>query len=226
MARSSTRSLGPSSPLPDISSIKSLARLSPLPAKFYLQDTLTIAEKLIGKGLVVGSGETLTISQVVEVEAYLADRDPASHAFRGLTKRNWPMFESGGTCYVYLSYGINYCMNVSTQGKGVGEAILFRALRPLYGIEIIKRRRHKIQAERGLLSGPGKITLGLGIGLEMNGRSFFAPDFKIVDLTGTVESPSVVRDRRIGISKAVEEPWRFLAKDSPYVSVKPMSRAV
>ncbi len=223
MAKSSTRLLAPSSPLPDISAIKKLAKLPPLPAKFYLQDTLVIAEKLIGKGLIVGRGNELTITQVVEVEAYLADRDPASHAFRGVTKRNWPMFEAGGTCYVYLSYGINYCMNVSTQGKGVGEAILFRALRPLYGLETIKRRRHKIQTELGLLSGPGKITLGLGIGPKMNGRSFFDPDFKIVDLGTAVETPEVIRDRRIGISKATDEPWRFLAKESPYISVKPSS---
>lgn len=221
MARSSTRLLAPSSPLPDLSAIKKLAKLPPLPAKFYLQDTLVVAEKLIGKGLVVGRGDDLTITQIVEVEAYLADRDPASHAFRGVTKRNWPMFEPGGTCYVYLSYGINYCMNVSTQGKGVGEAILFRALRPLYGLEAIKKRRHKIHTELGLLSGPGKITLGLGIGPERNGRSFFDPDFKIVDLGKAIERPEVIRDRRIGISKATHEPWRFLAKESPYLSVKP-----
>lgn len=224
MAKSSTRLLAPNSP-PDISAIKKLANLPPLPAKFYLQDTLTIAEKLIGKGLVVGSRNELTITQIVEVEAYLADRDPASHAFRGLTKRNWPMFEKGGTCYVYLSYGINYCMNVSTQGPGVGEAILFRALKPLYGLEVIKKRRHKIQTELGLLSGPGKITLGLGIGPEMNGRTFFDSDFKIVDLGKAVERPEVTHTTRIGISKAVEEPWRFLAKDSPYVSVKPILRS-
>lgn len=208
----------PSSPRAEIARLRKLANRKPLPKSFYLQDTLVVAEQLIGKGIVVGEGDSLVIAQIVEVEAYLASRDPASHAFRGVTKRNWPMFENGGTCYVYLSYGINYCMNVSTQGKGVGEAILFRALKPLYGLEVIKKRRHKIQTELGLLSGPGKITLGLGIGPEMNGRSFFDPNFKIVDLGDEVEQWEVARTARIGISKAVEKPWRFIAKDSPYIS--------
>jgi DNA-3-methyladenine glycosylase len=218
MAKSSTRLRAPSSPQLDLARFRSLFQLPPLPKSFYLQDTLTVAEELIGKGLIVGKGTSLVVTQIVEVEAYLGTRDPASHAYRGLTKRNWPMFEEGGTCYVYLSYGINYCMNVSTQGKGIGEAVLLRALRPLYGLELIKQRRHKIQTELGLLSGPGKITLGLGIGPEMNGRTFFEPDFKIVDLGDLVEKPKIAKTPRIGISKAAERPWRFIAKGSLYVS--------
>lgn len=192
----------------------SLLDRPPLPESFYLRPTLTVARELIGKGLVVGR----SLVEVVEVEAYLGEKDPASHAYRGLTKRNWAMFESGGTCYVYLSYGINHCMNVSTGAKGVGEAVLIRAARPILGLPQIKKRRLKIRTDHQLLNGPGKITLGLGVRPSFNGRMFFEADFKFVDLKGYLVPVPVATTPRIGITKAADKPWRFVAKDSAWLS--------
>lgn len=210
------RSHAPSSPAEN--SFESLHLLPPLPETFFLQDTLKVARALIGKGLVVGRGQSRVVVELVEVEAYLGGKDPASHAFRGLTKRNWPMFERGGTCYVYLSYGINYCMNVSTRGEGQGEAVLLRAARPLWGWDLIRERRPRAKKETDLLSGPGKLTLGLAIGPEANGRSFFQSDFKFIDLSSSIPRPKVIRTPRIGITKAADKLWRFVDSQSPFRS--------
>src|SRR5262249_12525637 len=134
----------------------------PLSPGFFLRKTVRVAHELLGKGLFVRQRETTMLVEIVEVEAYLGGADPASHAYRGPTPRNRAMFERGGTCYVYLSYGINYCMNVATQGKGKGEAILFRAAAPLLGRDaMLKNRRvendHGGITDRILLSGPGKL---------------------------------------------------------------------
>ncbi|MCB0360779.1 MAG: DNA-3-methyladenine glycosylase, partial [Bdellovibrionales bacterium] len=107
--------------------------LAPLPTEFFLQKTEVVARKLLGKVLLRVLGESVLAARIVEVEAYLGSDDPASHAYRGPSKRNQSMFLAGGTCYVYLSYGVHYCMNVATGKPGVGEAVLLRALEPLEG---------------------------------------------------------------------------------------------
>ena len=194
---------------------------APLPAKFYLQDTASVARKLLGKGLYVATGPVPLLMEITEVEAYLGLHDPASHAFRGLTQRNWPMFERGGTCYVYLSYGINYCMNVATQPAGVGEAVLLRAGAPLLGVEAMAKNRGfdpRSVPLRNLLSGPGKLCQALGIDLAFNGFTYDREDFKIVDLGKNPRSQNIGTSGRIGISKAKEEPLRFFIKASPWLS--------
>jgi DNA-3-methyladenine glycosylase len=153
--------------------------------------------------------------ELVEIEVYLGSRDPASHAYRGLTKRNWPMFESGGTCYVYLSYGLNFCMNVSTREKGCGEAILFRAAVPIFGEAALRERRGPRIAEKNLLNGPGKLCQALGIDLSYNGRKFNREDFKLVDLGRALPPRSIARSPRIGITKAADKLLRFYVKSSP-----------
>ncbi len=195
-----------------------------MPRSFYEDETLVVARRLLGKVLVVHAAsatrsikDTIAV-EIVEVEAYLGGADPASHAYRGVTKRNAVMFEGGGSCYVYLSYGLNYCMNVSTRGPGIGEAVLFRAARPIFGIDSIRKRRALIKTDFGLLNGPGKLTKGLGIDLTYNGFTFDRPDFKIVDLGTRVPAKLISESPRIGISKAAEKPWRFFLKDSPWVS--------
>jgi DNA-3-methyladenine glycosylase len=196
-----------------------------LPKSFFLQDTVEVARQLLGKGLYLLSGDTPLLVEITEVEAYLGVRDPASHAYRGLKPRNWAMFERGGTCYVYLSYGINFCMNVSTQPKGIGEAILFRAGAPLLGIETMAKNRGLWRegepvALRNLLSGPGKICQALGIDLGFNGRTFDKPSFKLVDLGNDLPSRAIDRTPRIGITKAKDELLRFSIKGSPWLSRK------
>jgi DNA-3-methyladenine glycosylase len=195
----------------------------PLPPEFYLQKTEEVARQLLGKGLYVAKGSAPLLLEVTEVEAYLGARDPASHAYRGVTRRNWPMFERGGTCYVYLSYGINYCMNVATQGKGVGEAILFRAGTPLLGVEAMAENRgfsRNAIPMRNLLSGPGKFCQAMGVDLSFNGLTFDADDFKLVDLGKNPPSQNIGTSGRIGISKAKDEPLRFFIKSSPWLSRK------
>lgn len=105
-----------------------LPDLSILPRSFYLRPTLRIAKDLLGKYLIRKSGKRLLIGKIVEVEAYLGKRDPASHAFRGKTKRNEVMFREGGHLYVYFTYGMHFCANVVTQPEGIGEAVLLREI--------------------------------------------------------------------------------------------------
>ncbi|MBI4406273.1 MAG: DNA-3-methyladenine glycosylase [Deltaproteobacteria bacterium] len=186
-----------------------LLRLPPLPRDFYLRDTPSVARELLGKGLVIHASEPLVV-QIVEVEAYLGFKDEASHAFRGLTKRNWPMFESGGTCYVYLSYGVHYCMNVVTEKKGVGEAVLLRGGLAILGQEkMLKNRGIAPGRSAHLLDGPGKLTRALGVNLRHNGLHFDQDDFKLVDLGIKISADQVVRSQRVGISKAQALELRF-----------------
>jgi DNA-3-methyladenine glycosylase len=196
------------------------AEAQALPRTFYHGKTLSIAKALLGKGLYVEQAGQPILAEITEVEAYLAEKDPASHAFRGLTKRNWPMFEAGGTCYVYLSYGLNFCMNVSTQEAGLAEAILFRAARPILGLDLIRSRRPRARNDYQLLSGPGRLCQGLGIDLKHNGWTFDRGDFKIVDLGQRVAPSAIGTSTRIGITKASDKPWRFFIKSSPWLSRK------
>ena len=197
----------------------------PLPNSFFLRDTRTVAKNLLGKGLYLKSGKTVLLAEIVEVEAYLGSGDPASHAFRGITKRNWPMFEEGGMCYVYLSYGINFCMNVVTREKGIGEAVLLRAAIPLLGIKKIKKNRGKLfdnrsNAIKNLLSGPGKLTQGFGIDLRHNGLTYDRENFKLVDLRRDPLKSIIASSTRIGISKAKDSPYRYFISGSNWLSKK------
>ncbi len=197
--------------------------LRPLQRNFYLQDTPQIAQLLLGKGLLVKDGYTHLLVQLVETEAYLRE-DPASHSYRGVTKRNWPMFESGGTCYVYLSYGVNFCMNVVTRKKGCGEAVLLRAAAPVAGLDRMfqNRKFNKSQKNKtklnSLLNGPGKLTQALGINLLHNGESFFGELLQIVDLGIHLSDSEIVASPRIGLTKAREKMYRYCIRESPWIS--------
>jgi DNA-3-methyladenine glycosylase len=162
-------------------------RKRPLPKTFFLQNTELVAKELLGKGLLIGSGRDFIVVEITEVEAYLGKDDPASHAYRGPTKRNWPMFEKGGMCYVYFSYGMHFCMNVVTGKKSVGEAVLLRGAVPQYGLTQIQKNRgfNGILTQKSFLNltnGPGKLTQALGIDLSFNGRQFDEEGFKLINL--------------------------------------------
>ena len=119
-----------------------LKNLSPLPLSFYLRKAPVVAKDLLGKGLFISHAENHYFCQIIEVEAYLGQEDPASHAYKGPTQRNGSMFKAGGTCYVYLSYGLNFCMNIATDQEGRGSAVLLRAAIPLMGLETMAKNRH------------------------------------------------------------------------------------
>jgi DNA-3-methyladenine glycosylase len=178
-------------------------------------DTVEAAKELLGCLLVHDSPQGRTAGIIVETEAYLCD-DEACHASRGMTKRNKPMFGPPGTAYVYFTYGMHYCFNIVTNQEGVGEAVLVRALEPLEGIDLMRKRRQKT-ALKDLCSGPAKLVEALGITLEHNGHDLSKPPLRIQ--RRSTKSP-VHTTTRIGITKAISAPLRFYLKDNPYVSRK------
>ena len=175
-----------------------------------------VARELIGCRLLFdGVGGT-----IVETESYERD-DPACHAYVGLTDRTEVLFGPPGRAYVYLSYGIHSLLNFVAEPEGEAAAVLIRALEPTAGLEQMRARRGE-RPDRDLCSGPGKLTEALGIGLEQNRADLGREPFLLLppESAGELE---VLTGPRIGITKAVERPWRFAAADSPYVS-KPAIR--
>jgi DNA-3-methyladenine glycosylase len=182
---------------------------------FYTRPVLEVAEELIG--CVVSHGGCS--GAIVETEAY-HDSEPAAHSFVGLTPRTATLFGAPGRAYVYLSYGIHTMLNAVCEPEGVGAAVLIRALEPLDGIELMATRRGLDPSDvRGLCSGPGKLTQALGIALTDNGCDLARGPVVISGRPGRFSDSVVQRDRRIGITKAAELPWRFCLAGSPYLSV-------
>jgi len=168
-----------------------------------------VAPALIGATLLVdGVG-----GRIVEAEAY-DQEDPASHGYRGRTKRNASMFGPPGHAYVYRSYGIHWCLNLVCEGEGVASAVLVRALEPTHGLEHMRERRG-LEAERLLCSGPGRLCQALGVTDEHDGRPLDRPPFELLAAGGPVE---VVAGQRIGITQAAELPWRYAEAGSRFLS--------
>jgi DNA-3-methyladenine glycosylase len=193
-----------------------------LPTSFYDQDTISIARRLLGMTLVHRTICGTISATIVETEAYLWN-DPASHSFGRRTERNNVMFDTPGRAYVYLSYGIHEMLNVVTAPKGVGEAVLIRAAHPVGGIEIMRTNCGQVHVEaHRLASGPGKLTRAFGINRAVhNGLDLTSPESLLSIEHGEVDdSFSIMETRRIGISKAVEMPWRFYIAGSKAVSRK------
>ena len=175
----------------------------------FSDDSLRVAQCLIGMTLLVdGAG-----GRIVETEAYDRD-DPASHSFTGSTPRNAAMFGPPGHAYVYRSYGIHWCLNFVCREAGHGAGVLIRALEPLAGIESMRERRG-IGDVRLLCAGPGRVGQALAITRELNGLPLDRPPFELLPAGGAVQ---LVAGPRIGISKAIEAPWRFGLAGSRFVS--------
>ncbi|MGD0198130.1 MAG: DNA-3-methyladenine glycosylase [Solirubrobacteraceae bacterium] len=177
---------------------------------FYERDVREVARALIGA--VVRHGECAGV--IVETEAY-HEMEPACHAFVGLTARTRTLFGPPGYAYVYRSYGIHAMLNAVAEPAGIGAAVLIRALEPFAGIELMRARRG-VAALEDLCSGPGKLTQALGIGLELNATDLLNGPVTIA--AGPRPASAVVASERIGITKAVELPWRFSLAGSRYVS--------
>ena len=158
---------------------------------------------------------------IVETEAY-HDSEPACHAFVGLTPRTRVLFGEPGVAYVYRSYGIHALLNAVCEPIGIGAAVLIRALAPLDGLELMRERRSLVgrrpPRDAELCSGPGKLTQALGVDLEQNGSSLVSGPVRIGSRAGVWREPAVSVGTRIGITKAVELPWRFAAAGDANVS--------
>lgn len=186
-----------------------------LDKKFYEKKTIEVAKKLLGTYLVYESPEGKTVGKIVETEAYLAN-DPSCHGFRGETPRNRPMFGPPGHAYIYFIYGMYHCFNVVTAPVGVGEAVLIRALEPVEGLELMKKRR---KGKKDLASGPGKLVIAMGMTRDLNGTSLITGPLKI--LQGDMNKiPIIITTTRIGISSGNHLPLRFYLKGNPFISRK------
>lgn len=206
---------------------RSSRRLSKLPRPFYLRPTLTVARDLPGRYLIRRIGRKLLIGKIVEVEAYLGELDPASHAYRGRTKRNEVMFDTGGHLYVYFTYGMHFCGNVVTGREGKGRAVLLRAVEPIEGIDtMIRNREFDAPPQetsggklRGLTNGPAKLCKAFGIGREQNGADLLGREV-FITRGENVRKVQLASSCRIGLTTGKDKRWRFYIRRNPFVSRK------
>lgn len=180
---------------------------SKLRRSFYDRDPVTVAQELLGKHLVRAADGVVRIGRIVEVEAYLGPHDLAAHSARGLTERTKVMFGPPGHAYVYMIYGMHYCMNVVTEREGRASAVLIRALEPVENLE-----------ER--TDGPGRLCRAMGIDRRLNGHDLTSGDFCIV-APAAAEPLRIVRRRRVGVEYAgrwARRLLRFYVRGNPFVS--------
>lgn len=194
-----------------------------LSRRFYARPTLEVARDLIGKRLVHAAPEGAAAGAIVEVEAYVGEDDPACHAAAGFTQRNAPLYGPPGQAYVYVNYGLHHLFNAVTEPEGSPAAVLVRALEPVAGAPLMRRRRGRAAHRRRLpltaaelCRGPGNLTCALGITLEhsrggLDGGRLFIED------CGPFEG-RVAWGPRIGITAGADRPWRCYAVGNPHVS--------
>jgi DNA-3-methyladenine glycosylase len=192
--------------------VRESVRRGGLPARFYDRPVLEVARALVG--CVVYHDRCAGV--IVETEAY-HHSEPACHAFVGFTPRTSTLFGPPGRAYIYRSYGIHALLNAVAERQGVGAAVLIRALEPLEGIELMRKRRGLERLER-LCSGPGKLTQALGISLGHNGCHLARGPVVISARPAAWRDVEVAVSTRIGITRALELPWRFCAAGSRYLS--------
>lgn len=192
---------------------------SKLPLAFYLRPTLQVARNLLGQFIVRNYNGKRLIGMIVEVEAYRGSIDPASHAYRGRTKRNEVMFWKGGHLYVYFTYGMHFCANVVTREEGIAEAVLIRGAEPVRGIEVMRRFRGKKVTDVNLTNGPAKFCKAFGIKRKENGLSLLGNEIYLASGT-RIPRANIGVSTRIGIRAGIDKQWRFFLKGNPWVSKK------
>jgi DNA-3-methyladenine glycosylase len=176
---------------------------------FFARSVHEVAPDLLGVTLLVdGVG-----GPIVEVEAY-DHEDPAAHGYGGRTARNASMFGPPGHAYVYRSYGIHWCLNFVCEEEGSASAVLIRALEPRRGLEAMRERR-RVEEPRLLCSGPGRLCQALGVTRDHDGLALDEPPFELLERTA---EPEIARGARIGITKAAEQPWRYVVAGSRFLS--------
>lgn len=201
-----------------------------LSQKFFARPTVEVARELLGKYLVVRSGNILTSGMVVETEAYVGEDDLACHASRGRTARTEVLYAAPGTAYVYLIYGMYYCFNVVTERTDFPSAVLIRALEPVDGVFLMRKRRAAFSEPRprrgtkdvhALASGPGKLCMALGIDRRMHGHPVYNNGIFFEDRGVVINGFDIIAVPRVGVDYAKhckDYPWRFYIKDNPFIS--------
>ena len=210
-----------------------------IPRDFYLQETTDAARSLLNCVLGHTTAEGTILGRIVETEAYTSD-DPACHSYRGRTERNAAMFGPPGHAYIYLIYGMYYCINAVTAPEGTAEAVLIRAVEPLEGWELMSRRRglgeeaierlletredNRVRERWGrmLCGGPGKLCQAFGLTREQDGLDLTTSEELWIDFpppsTAELHPDEVSVSPRIGITKGTDALWRFTIRDNPYLS--------
>jgi len=202
----------------------------PLDRAFYECPTLDVARGLIGAVLVHDTEQGRFSGVIVETEAYIAPEDAACHAYRGVTPRNQVMFGPAGHAYVYRSYGIHYMLNVVTEPAGVAAAVLIRAIEPREGLDRMLDNRGLSEPRinntgvANVANGPGRLCQAFDIGPELNGVDLTERPLPLYITAGVTDiahdTLSIVQTTRIGITRAVDLPWRFYVRGNPHVSVR------
>jgi DNA-3-methyladenine glycosylase len=191
-----------------------------LPRSFYRRPSLAVARDLLGRTLVrtLPDGTRLA-GRIVEAEAYRED-DPASHSYRGRTARTDVMFGLPGRLYVYFTYGMHFCMNVVTGEDGEGSAVLLRAVEPLEGLDRMAEHRG-VEAPRLLCSGPGRLCQAFAVGREQNGADLVSGPHLRIERGTPAGDGDVLAGPRVGLTVALEQPWRFVVATSRFLSRGP-----
>jgi DNA-3-methyladenine glycosylase len=189
---------------------------APLARAFYRRDPRAVAPDLLNKILATADGRS---GRIVETEAYCGDIDPAAHAYRRRTARNATMFADGGHLYVYFSYGMHWCCNPVCGAEDEGVAVLVRALEPLTGLDAMRAARPTARSDRDLCRGPARLCQALGIDGGYDGADLVtgAGGVTVLD-DGTPPPADPVVTTRVGITRAVDEPWRWYVRGSRHVS--------
>ena len=186
-----------------------------LPRSFYDRRTVDVARDLLGKVLIHGR----TAGMIVEVEAYLGADDLAAHSARGVTDRTRVIFGPPGHAYVYLIYGMYECLNLVAEPAGVPGCVLIRALEPLSGLALMQRRRPAVRKPEHLASGPGKLTLAMGITRKLNGADVTHEPLTVQEWQHAPHL-HIETSPRIGITQCADWPLRFYARGNAFVSRK------
>lgn len=185
-----------------------------LPKKFFDKDVILLAKDLLGCELVHKTKEGTTSGIIVETEAY-HQTDEASHSYRGKTKRTEAMFGPAGHAYIYFTYGMHWCFNITAEADGTGAGVLIRALEPKQGIKLMKKRRAKDNLHE-LCSGPSKLVQALAISQSDYGKPLYQGNLYLNPKKS--EKIKIAQGPRIGIRNAKHKPWRFWLAGSPFIS--------